>query len=200
MKTNAAVVGGGRFEPPEAAQVAGVWSTVSPANDWRVLAPRLCVMMFLVSMPSSTKYVLPIVSKATLLTTRRSARVRARSVSNLPAPAPGGRARTARSSQVRWVSLTVNTVDDHRAVVRVVDRIVLDVRVSHGANHVEVDRVAAQPAHLASVSHLDILNARSEAFATRAVDDGLMGARVEHDVSAVPVKLRHRVALDDDIV
>ena len=84
MKTNAAVVGGGRFEPPEAAQVAGVWSTVSPANDWRVLAPRLCVMMFLVSMPSSTKYVLPIVSKATLLMTRRSARVRARSVSNLP--------------------------------------------------------------------------------------------------------------------
>ena len=107
MKTNAAVVGGGRFEPPEAAQVAGVWSTVSPANDWRVLAPRLCVMMFLVSMPSSTKYVLPIVSKATLLMTRRSARVRARSVSNLPAPAPGGRARTARSNQVRWVSLTV---------------------------------------------------------------------------------------------
>ena len=36
-----------------------------------------------------------------------SARVRARSVSNLPAPAPGGRARTGRSNQVRWVSLTV---------------------------------------------------------------------------------------------
>ena len=180
MKTNAAVVGGGRFEPPEAAQVAGVWSTVSPANDWRVLAPRLCVMMFLVSMPSSTKYVLPIVSKATLLMTRRSARVRARSVSNLPAPAPGGRARTARSNQVRWVSLTVNTVDDHRAVVRVVDRVVLDVRVTDVTNHVEVDRVPSEPEALPRVAHFDVFDARSER---------LVAAGVHLDVRAELVEL-----------
>ena len=35
--------------------VAGVWSTVSMAKDSRVLAPRLPVITFFVSIPSSMK-------------------------------------------------------------------------------------------------------------------------------------------------
>ena len=48
----------------------------------------------------------------------------------------------------------VHAVDDHRAVVGVVDRVAAHIRVAHGADHVEVDRVAPQPEALARVAHL----------------------------------------------
>ena len=78
------------------------------------------------------------------------------------------------------MSLTVNTVDDHRAVVRVVDRVVLDVRVADGANHVEVDRVPSEPEALPRVAHFDVFDARSER---------LVAARVHLDVRAELVEL-----------
>ena len=54
----------------------------------------------------------------------------------------------------------MDAVDDHGAVVRVVDRIAAHVRVAHGADHVEVDRVPTQPEALARVAHLVGVRAR----------------------------------------
>ena len=52
-------------------KVAGVWSTLRSAKDSRVFAPRLFVIIFFVSAPSSMKKVCPIVSNTTLFVTRR---------------------------------------------------------------------------------------------------------------------------------
>jgi hypothetical protein len=68
----------------------------------------------------------------------------------------------------------VDAVDGDGAVERVVDRVLAHVRVLDGADHVEVDRVAADAPHLPRVAHLDVLDARGERLALRAVEDRLV--------------------------
>ena len=95
----------------------------------------------------------------------------------------------------------VDAVDGNRTVERVVDGVATNVTVPNGADHVEVDAVAADAAHLPGVAHFDVLNPRGERLALRAVANAqvLLVPRVEHDVATVLVELRHRVALDDDV-
>eukprot|EP00964_Phaeocystis_antarctica_P083607 scaffold52597_cov60-Phaeocystis_antarctica.AAC.2 len=58
----------------------------------------------------------------------------------------------------------VHAVDGDGTVVRVVDRYRAHVGVAHGADGVEVDRVAPQPEALSHVATLDVLEAASEAL------------------------------------
>ena len=75
----------------------------------------------------------------------------------------------------------VDAMDGDAAIVRVVHRVGVTVGVAHVANHVEVDRVAAEAEGLAGVPHLDVLDASGE----RLVPLG-----VHHDVRAILVELR----------
>ena len=93
----------------------------------------------------------------------------------------------------------MHAVDGDGTVVRVVNGVVAHVRVAHGAYHMEVNAVPADPAHLPRAPHLDILDARGERLALRAVDDRRLAPRMQHDVRPVPIELRDLVALHDNV-
>ena len=88
-------------------------------------------------------------------------------------------------------------MDRDRTIVGVVDRVLAHVRVAHRANHVEVDRVAAETTKLAGVSHLYVLNPCSERFTLRSIGDRVVPPAVQHDVRAVLVQLGRVITLHD---
>ena len=90
-------------------------------------------------------------------------------------------------------------MDRNCAIVRVVDGVLAHVGVLDGANHVEMDRVPSHATHLAGIAHLDVLDSCYERLALGAICDALVRARVQHDVHAVLVELRHIIARDDDV-
>ena len=63
----------------------------------------------------------------------------------------------------------VYTMDGDSPVICVVNGIAPAVRVLHCANHVKVDRVAANTSHLARVSQLKVFETRGERLSLRAV-------------------------------
>ena len=93
----------------------------------------------------------------------------------------------------------VDAVDRDRAVVRVVDGVSAHVGIPDGADHVEVDWIPSHASKLAGIAHLNVLDSGDERLAVRAIGNALVRARVQHDVHAVLVKLRHCIALEDHV-
>lgn len=60
----------------------------------------------------------------------------------------------------------VNTVECGASVVSLMDRVLLDVRLLHGANHMEMDRVATKHESLTNISELAVLDPANDRFIT----------------------------------
>ena len=75
----------------------------------------------------------------------------------------------------------MHSVERGRSVVRLMDGVLLDVRLLDSSDHVEVNRVAAELERLADVGELAILD---------PAHDGLIPGRVKHDVGAILVRSR----------
>ena len=85
----------------------------------------------------------------------------------------------------------MHSVERGRSVVRLMDGVLLDVRLLDSSDHVEVNRVAAELERLADVGELAILD---------TAHDGLIPGRVKHDVGAILVRSRGlRVAPENKI-